>query len=119
MALQFSATKGCSRRGNVRELRNCVEQAVLLAEGQILEPDNFMLCYQLTQTQGCNVVDKATSPFGLPNGGLDLEALELQLMNQALERTRGNVTKAAKLLGLSRDTLRYRMEKHSIDAVAH
>ena len=50
--------------------------------------------------------------------GVPLEEVERQLIRQALARAEGNVTRAAKLLGLSRDTLRYRLEKHHLDAEA-
>lgn len=53
----------------------------------------------------------------LPAGGVDLEELEKDLLRQALERTRGNRTRAAQLLSLSRDTLRYRIEKYHMSDV--
>jgi DNA-binding NtrC family response regulator len=52
--------------------------------------------------------------FTLPDTGVDLAEVERRFVEQALQRTQGNVTKAAALLGLSRDTLRYRMEKFGI-----
>ncbi len=54
-------------------------------------------------------------PMTLPESGVDLAELERDLIRQALERTGGNRTQAAALLGLSRDTLRYRMEKFQLD----
>ncbi len=51
----------------------------------------------------------------LPPSGLSLDELERELIAQALERTDGNKTGAARLLGLSRDTLRYRLEKYGIE----
>ncbi len=50
----------------------------------------------------------------VPHEGFDLEAWERQLVGKALERTAWNVTRAAQLLGLTRDTLRYRIEKYSM-----
>lgn len=53
--------------------------------------------------------------FRLPAGGISLEDLEQDLLRQALAQARGNKTRAAELLGLSRDTLRYRLEKYGIE----
>jgi DNA-binding NtrC family response regulator len=50
----------------------------------------------------------------LPEDGIELERLERELIEQALERTGGNQTRAAQLLGITRPTLIYRMEKHGI-----
>ena len=47
----------------------------------------------------------------IPPGGIDIESVEKELIRQALDSTRGNQTRAAKMLNLSRDTLRYRMQK--------
>jgi DNA-binding NtrC family response regulator len=93
--------------GNVRELRNVVEEAVLLAHGDAIGPGQLTLVASLSA--------KAAAPAGLdiPEEGIDLEELERSLVLQALEKTAWNVTRAAKLLGLTRDTLRYRMEKFS------
>jgi DNA-binding NtrC family response regulator len=91
--------------GNVRELRNVIERAMLLAEGKYLEPRDFAA---LTSTPA--VADS----FELPAGGLDLEQLERSLVVQALRRSGGNQTKAAALLGLNRDQIRYRIEKFGL-----
>jgi transcriptional regulator with PAS, ATPase and Fis domain len=53
--------------------------------------------------------------FTLPPGGVILEDVEKSLIEQALKRTGGNQTRAAKLLGLTRDTLRYRLKKFDLD----
>lgn len=55
-------------------------------------------------------------PFQLPPNGIDLTALEAELIRQALGMAAGNKSRAARLLGLTRDTLLYRMEKHLIKA---
>jgi len=95
--------------GNVRELRNVVERAVLLSDAQRLEAKEFAA---LSTTTGSG------KDFELPAKGADLEELERSLVIQALERAGGNQTKAAALLGLNRDQIRYRIEKFSL-AVAH
>ena len=64
-----------------------------------------------------DVVEVAREPnlFSASEGGVVLEAVERDLIRQALERAEGNRTRAAALLGLSRDTLRYRIEKHGLE----
>ena len=52
--------------------------------------------------------------FNLPSGGVDLESLEITLMNQALQASNGNKSRAARLLGLTRDTFLYRLKKYAI-----
>jgi len=91
--------------GNVRELRNVVERAMLLAEGDRLEAHDFAAL----QT-GLGSGD----PFDLPAAGVDLEKLERSLVVQALKRSGGNQTKAAALLGINRDQIRYRIEKFGL-----
>jgi len=94
--------------GNVRELRNVVERAMLLAEGQNLEARDFA---------GLTAAAPTGETFELPAGGVDLEQLERSLVIQALRRCGGNQTKAATLLGLNRDQIRYRIEKFGLSAV--
>jgi DNA-binding NtrC family response regulator len=93
--------------GNVRELRNVVERAMLLAEGDRLEAHDFG-ALQLGLGAG--------DPFNLPATGVDLEELERSLVVQALKRSGGNQTKAAALLGINRDQIRYRIEKFGLSA---
>ena len=90
--------------GNVRELRNAMERAVLLADTEELTVDDFLLpVTRAHQAQGQAIV--------LPEEGLDLDALQDELVRQAIARTSGNQTRAAQLLGLSRDQIRYRLER--------
>ena len=91
--------------GNVRELRNVVERAMLLTEGDRLDAKDFTAL-----KTGLGSGD----PFELPAGGVELEALERSLVVQALRRAGGNQTKAAALLGLNRDQIRYRIEKFGL-----
>jgi two-component system, NtrC family, response regulator AtoC len=93
--------------GNVRELRNIVERAMLLAEGDTLTADDF--------TMGGAGALKLTDRVELPATGIDLEQLERSLVVQALERTGWNQTRAAALLGLNRDQIRYRIEKFHLE----
>jgi len=91
--------------GNIREVRNAVERAMLLAEGSWLEPQDF----PVLASKG-----RAAHGIALPPDGVDLEELERSLVIQALERSGHNQTRAASLLGLNRDQIRYRIEKFGL-----
>ena len=92
--------------GNVRELRNVIERAMLLSDGDRLEAKDFAA---LTSGAG-----GSPDGFELPATGVDLEQLERSLVVQALRRSGGNQTRAAALLGLNRDQIRYRIEKFGL-----
>jgi len=92
--------------GNVRELRNAVERAVLLAEGSVLRGDDF-------SALGSGESGEAHQ---LPAAGLRFDELERDLVAQALERTGWNKAAAATLLGVDRDWVRYRIERHGLKA---
>ena len=96
--------------GNVRELRNVVERAMLLADGTTLTTADFPVASR-GQVRLSEQVD-------LPAGGVDLEQLERSLVVQALERSGWNQTKAAGMLGLNRDQIRYRVEKFKLEKPA-
>jgi two-component system response regulator AtoC len=94
--------------GNVRELRNMIERTVLLADGPVLEPG--MLPRQLTSAT------PSTGPgFRLGPDGVDFEALERSLLEEALRRAEGNRTEAGRLLGMSRHQVRNRLKKFGMD----
>jgi len=95
--------------GNVRELRNVIERTIILEEDKEILPDHLPDELRL----GKGVVSLAPG-LKLPAGGIDLEELEKDLILQALTQARGNKTKAATLLGMSRDTLRYRLDKYEV-----
>jgi transcriptional regulator with PAS, ATPase and Fis domain len=92
--------------GNIRELRNAVERAMLLAEADDLTPDLFPVTATRVST---------AQTMELPPEGVNLDTLERELVVQALRRTAGNQTKAAALLGLNRDQIRYRIEKFNLE----
>ena len=96
--------------GNVRELRNVVERAMLLAEGPRLDDRDFAaLKGNLASANG----------FELPASGVNFDEVERSLVVQALKRSGGNQTRAAALLGMNRDQIRYRIEKFGLaDSVA-
>jgi len=98
--------------GNVRELRNLIERAVLLSESEALDAKDF-------ETMHAVRASSSAAPDGsisLPAEGLNIEDVERRLVTLALERTRGNQTRAAALLGLHRDQIRYRIEKFGLKA---
>jgi len=98
--------------GNVRELRNVIERAVLLSKGDVITPDDIVLGRPEPHSWEWDLEN-----FTLPPEGFDfdkLRKLEGQLLRQALARTNNNQTQAAKLLNLSRDRLRYRLQKHGL-----
>ncbi len=101
--------RGYSWPGNVRELRNAVERAMLLADGEWLEPAHFPIAVSRRTTAGS---------YDLPDEGVSLEQVERNLVIQALTRTGWNHTKAAALLGLNRDQIRYRIEKFGLEKAA-
>jgi len=93
--------------GNIRELRNAVERAMLLVDGDELTADQFPV------TAGAGA--RLTEGVELPPAGIDLEQLERSLVVQALERSGWNQTHAAAMLGLNRDQIRYRIEKFKLE----
>jgi two-component system, NtrC family, response regulator AtoC len=98
--------------GNVRELRNAIEQAVLLASGPLIDAGQL----SLTSVLGVPPAAVQVAASATPQEGSVLDHAERELLLQALQTTRWNVTRAAMLLGISRDTLRYRMEKFRLTA---
>jgi DNA-binding NtrC family response regulator len=93
--------------GNVRELRNAVERAMLLAEDDQLTTEHFPL--------GNASLAHLSEGIDLPAGGIELDALERSLVVQALQRCGWTQTRAATLLGLNRDQIRYRIEKFKLE----
>jgi len=92
--------------GNVRELRNTIERAVLLCKQPPIAPDDLVV--------GRGGREHQPYTIDLPPNGISLQTVEEQLVRQALAQTGDNQTKAAKLLHLSRDQLRYRMERYGL-----
>jgi two-component system NtrC family response regulator len=95
--------------GNIRELRNAIERAMLLIDGTVIEPSHLTM---LTRAS-------SGARFQLPAEGVNLEELERSLLVQALERSGGNQTQAGELLGINRDQVRYRIEKFGLPRPSH
>ncbi|MEZ6241715.1 MAG: sigma-54 dependent transcriptional regulator [Phycisphaerales bacterium] len=102
--------------GNVREVINAMQRAAMLCESESVGPADLGL-------RGSPVLGKA-APIASPNGKLRFdfqhgvhkaEEVERELMVQALETTRGNVSKAARLIGMQRSSFRYRVERYGLE----
>ncbi len=95
--------------GNIRELENTIERMVILSHGDEITVDD--LPAEVRSGYGVCVNPQA---FILPEEGIDLEEVELDLVKQALDRTGGSVPKAAKLLGLTTKTLEARVQRFGL-----
>jgi len=103
--------------GNVRELRHVIERAVLMTDRAVIRADDLIIdrrtyaAATLTppSNSGIRLDDQGAISVEFPPQGIALEAVERELIRAALERSGNNVTKAAALLHVSRDTLRYRI----------
>ena len=114
--------------GNVRELKNALERAMILEEGSLLKPDDLPFSVASGRS-GPVLSDKPMGapaesqpapgkrrlpPLSIPDGGTSLEDVEHALVELALQQSHGNQIKAAKLLNISRDALRYKMKKFGL-----
>lgn len=95
--------------GNVRELENFCQRLALLHPGQLMQAGDLPEAMHSEVAAGQH-------QFKLPPSGIDLAQVELDLIEQALEMAAGNRSKAARLLGISRDTLLYRMQKYNLSS---
>ncbi len=99
--------------GNVRELRNLCERLVVFFHGRVVETGNLPQEFNRNLPNAGVFTDRVRG-FCLPEEGINLEQLESDIIRQALERARGNKSRAARLLGISRDTLLYRLKKFEL-----
>jgi two-component system response regulator AtoC len=106
--------KAYSWPGNVRELRNQIERVVLLENDDVVRAEHF-------RSENAARLRVADAPNGrqvritLPPDGMPLSVLEREILREALARCGGNVSRAARYLSISRQTLMYRMKKHGLD----
>jgi two-component system, NtrC family, response regulator AtoC len=99
--------------GNVRELRNQIERLVLLVDDEIVHAHHFQPAADAPRS--VRVKDtNGTLRVSLPPSGVPLADLEREILRQALARCGGNVSRAARFLSISRQTLIYRMKKHGL-----
>jgi len=99
-------------RGNIRELKNAVERVILMEDDEQIEPAHLAFLAFPYHAAG---QPQPTSGLRLPPEGIQLDELIKGLIVQALEMSGANKSRAAKLLGISRPTLIYRIEKHGIE----
>ncbi len=101
--------------GNVRELKNAIERVFILEKDGVILPEHLPFEVSIKHDEDKKIDKTKDSPqFILPQEGLPIDEVEKSLITQAIQSTSGNQTKAAKLLGLSRDALRYRMQKFGL-----
>jgi transcriptional regulator with GAF, ATPase, and Fis domain len=102
-------------KGNVRELRNCVERVSVFVEDRIITVDHITKTTSHHSPSGLTVLKQLISELLQSKGENDniLEALEKEIVGIVLDQTGGNITQAARLLGIDRKALARRFEKHS------
>lgn len=105
--------RGYNWPGNVRELRNVIERALILEDSETITTEylSASLLGPVRQDGGPPNQGAGSVRFALPLEGISLDEAELSFVQQAIERSGGNQTRAAELLGISRDQLRYRLKK--------
>ena len=96
--------------GNVRELRNAIERAMILEESALITPGSLPFSISRPDPRD----GMPAGALAIPPDGLSLEDNEKMLLARALEKTSGNQTQAARLLRITRDTLRYKMKKFNL-----
>ena len=92
--------------GNVRALRHAVERAIILSEGEIIEPDDLQLDYSMPSREQQSVSIVPTI--------LNLDSIEKETIQKVLRKHGFNISRAASELGLTRASLYRRMEKHDL-----
>jgi len=97
--------------GNVRELRNAIERAMILEESAFIQPASLPISVTCPES---GAGSSAAPPTDIPAEGMSLEDNERMLLVRALEKTGNNQTQAARLLRITRDTLRYKMKKFNL-----
>ena len=100
--------------GNVRELSHVIERAVLWSKGAMLDVEHLAL--EVPPEPIEPPADGSAPPPASRPAGMELEQWERALIEQALRESAGNQTRAAQRLGISRDTLRYRLKKYGIQS---
>ena len=97
--------------GNVRELHNVVEELTITCKDETIKPDHLPVSLQKTPSTGTN---KEIDQSSLLAFGLSAQEMEKKLLQEALQRTGGNISEASRLLKITRNTLRYRMAKYNL-----
>ncbi|MEK6717934.1 MAG: sigma-54 dependent transcriptional regulator [candidate division NC10 bacterium] len=105
----FQALETYDWPGNVRELENALERAMIFHRGDVITLADLPETIRTPKAR-----EAAALPVSLPEAGLSLEEVEKELILRALQKHDWNQSRAARYLGITRHTLLYRMEKHSI-----
>jgi len=101
--------------GNIRELKNAIERVMILADGNRITGKNLPIRISERGRMPAPADDGNESGIcSLPTGGISLYSVERDLIRQALEQSRGNKSTAARLLQITRDTLRYKVKKYNL-----
>jgi len=100
--------------GNIRELSHTIERALVMNPGDVIDEEHLALGGQQASKGSVRMTTLNDLEIDFSQGGVRLEDVEIGLIKQAMEFTRGNQVRSAKLLGLSRDALRYRLEKYKL-----
>jgi two-component system NtrC family response regulator len=105
----FRALETYEWPGNVRELENALERAMIFHRGDVITVNDLPEAIQVPRSR-----EAVALPVSLPEAGLSLEEVEKELILRALQKHDWNQSRAARYLGITRHTLLYRMEKHTI-----
>ena len=97
--------------GNVRELHNVVEGLTITCKDEMIQPDHLPASLRDAQSPGSNERNEKASLLAY---GLSVDEMEKKMLQEALQRTRGNISEASRLLKITRNTLRYRMAKYHL-----
>ncbi len=103
--------------GNVRELRNQIERVLLLSDDALIEDHHFDR--QSVPPPSTRQLAGARFSFQLPEEGMGLDDIEREIISHVLTQNGGNVSRAARFLKISRQTMIYRIKKHNLDALAN
>jgi DNA-binding NtrC family response regulator len=102
--------------GNVRELKNAIERVMILAEGNRVSAKYLPIRIAEGGIMPIPMNERNNNErIQLPSGGISLHNVEKELIKQALQQSRGNKSTAAKLLHITRDTLRYKVKKYELE----
>jgi transcriptional regulator with GAF, ATPase, and Fis domain len=101
--------------GNVRELRNAIERAILLCDGGLITREHLPVALVRAEPAHGNGNGNGAEAATIPAGPMNLDAVERDYILKALSQTKGNKSKAARMLGLSRAQLYWRLEKYGVD----
>jgi DNA-binding NtrC family response regulator len=104
--------------GNVRELKNQIERVLLLSNDAIIEDHHFDRP-SVPPPSARQPASRGAFQFQLPDDGIGLEDIEREVIARVLQQNGGNVSRAARFLKISRQTMIYRIKKHGLDALAN